>query len=511
MDTLLIGTAPKGKEPVDKNSEHYLLGGRPPLVTLLSLLAGPLFSQVTNSVYGLVESLWISKTHGRFGLTVTASIFVFDYITFACGEFMLIAVSSRISLLFSKNREKEAAKVVVDFIRYSFIFGAIIAAVLLPLVRVVAKWISNSDSIADAAFKYEIPILGCSFSQLLYLLGAGILEGEGRSMTAGLTQIICLCLIMFVFDPLFLVYFKMDLWGAALANVVAQALVGWTVLTLILSGKFSLKFKPHMFIEGFSKQSFRAIKVGFAAFMLNISGAFPEFAMQKFLALVADNVGALKPFLAVYDTFNRFYELGLCFMYSFDASFLPAASYAVGRRKYRRVHRLALHTLWITIFSCLIYSIFLVLFPGIIVSLWNDDEAYIYWAEKLFPFGYYTFALWPISSICLSYLESLELPGRATMLSIVTSFLPLPLASSAIYFFSKKNDLQLMFSAYIFAGFFQVLFSIPFIWKPCKIVHKTKDGNPLEGLEQHEETDGELLISTTSTDPIASTPYVSIN
>ena len=486
------------KQP-QKKDEHYRLGGRSPLVTLFALLAGPLLSQLTNSVYGLVDSLWISKSHGTFGLKVLSSIFLFDYITFAFGEFLLISVSTKMSYLFGKKKEKEASQVVVDLFRFCFVLGIILPASILPIVKIVTKWVSDDDEVAEAAFWYMVPLLAASCSDLTYLLGIGVLQGEGRTLLSGTIQILSLMCNMLVFDPIFLFKCKFGVWGAALSTVVSEAIPGITLMCFILSGKFSLKFKASMFLKKPSKHSYSALKIGFASFMLNLSSAVPEFALQKFMAMTASAIGQLSPILALWDTFSRLYEMGLAIMYAFDGSFLPSASYAYGRRLYKRFIKLAGHTLWITVVWCGIFSAVLCLFPAQIASLWSKDESFLYWAKELFPIGYCTLCLWPFSSISISFLEASNFPGRASLLSVVTTFVPLPLASVLLYYLGPR-DPRVMFTAYICDDVGKLFISLIIILQPLIMIKKAKEGCDIPNHpDEKEEEDEDDVVRSQST------------
>ena len=482
------------------NDEHYRLGGRKPLVTLFALLLGPLLSQVTNSLYGLVSSLWVSKGYGVFGLKVLSSIFLFDYITFAFGELMVISVSTQMSYLFGSLQEKSAPQVVVDFIRLCFLFGTIIPAVLLPLVKIVVKWLTSDSNVTDEAFKYMLPLLCASSSELVYLTCIGVLQGEGRTMISGFVQTLSLCVNMFVLNPLFVLKLKVGVWGAAISTVIAEFIPGLILSICILSGKFSLKFECRMFLNPLSEHTKQALKVGFASFMLNLSSSVPEFALQKYMALCADAIGELTPILALWDTFSRFFEVGLSVMYAFDASYLPAASYAYGKREYSRYLRLSYHTLWITFVWCALFAAVMCLFPQQIASLWNKDERFLYWAKELFPIGFLTLPLWPISSLSISFLEAGNYPGRASFLSVVTTFIPLPVISTIIYFFGSK-DPRLQFSSYIWNDITKSIISVSIVLKPFITFKKAQDYLPIpehsqpneESFESKSESYSQLL------------------
>lgn len=48
-----------------KNDENYRLAGRPPLLTLVILSVGPMISQFVSSLYGIVATIWVSRTVGE--------------------------------------------------------------------------------------------------------------------------------------------------------------------------------------------------------------------------------------------------------------------------------------------------------------------------------------------------------------------------------------------------------------------------------------------------------------
>ena len=484
----------------EKDEESIRLGGKPPLKTLFSLLVGPLLSQFTNSVYGLVVSLWVSKSHGNFGLQVLASIFLFDYITFSFGEFLLVSVSTKMSYLFGRRLAKDASQVVVDLFRLCFVLGAFLPAALLPCVKVIVRWLTDNDEdIANEAFKYMLPLLCASASELNYLLGIGVLQGEGRTLISGSIQITSLLMNMFVFNPLFLFKFKLGVWSAALSTVISEGIPGIILTTLIFSGKFTLKFNCKMFTSKPSKHSYSALKIGFASFIMNLSSAIPEFAMQKFVTMTAQKLGQLSPILALWDTFNKLYELGLAIMYALDGSFLPSASFAYGRRMFRRFQRLACHTLWLNVVWCVTFSALLIIFPTQIASIWSKETQFLYWAKELFPIGYCTLFLWPVSSISISYLESSNYPGRASMLSIFTTFIPLPLCSTLIFFFGK-TDLRLMFMSYIGDDVLKTIISLIICIPAFITIKNAKDGFDIPGHpdEKTEEDEAPILSSYTN-------------
>lgn len=142
--------------------EDRKLGGHPPLVTIFRLCVGPLLSQVTNALFGIITTIWISKACGTDGLSAVSMMNAFDGIGRSFGFFLAIAAATQISFLFGKGRSNEAAQVVADLIRMSFVCGAFTAAVLIPILRPISVWFGAEEKIIQLGIKYMLPLNICA-------------------------------------------------------------------------------------------------------------------------------------------------------------------------------------------------------------------------------------------------------------------------------------------------------------------------------------------------------------
>lgn len=202
------------KQFEELTAEDIKLGGSSPLKTLFRLSVGPFLSQVTNKLYGIITSIWISKACGDDGLSAVSTLNAFDGIGRAFGFFLAIAAVTQISYLYGKGKSQEASQVIADLIRMSFICGAIVAAVLLPVFKPCSRWFGSNETIVDLGFKYMELLAIFSFNTCLFLSAGGCLQGEGRTFLFGISNVACLVLNMCVFNPIFLFGFKTGIIGA---------------------------------------------------------------------------------------------------------------------------------------------------------------------------------------------------------------------------------------------------------------------------------------------------------
>lgn len=96
--------------------EIQRLAGRPPLVTILILMIGPLCSQITSTLYGIINTIWISKYIGESGMSAVATDIAWEGIARSFDYSFLSQQVHRFRLYLAKRNLKNANKLPVIFI-----------------------------------------------------------------------------------------------------------------------------------------------------------------------------------------------------------------------------------------------------------------------------------------------------------------------------------------------------------------------------------------------------------
>lgn len=431
-----------------ETAEQRKLGGKPPLRTIISLCGGPLISQFTSAMYGLANSMWVSKYVGTLGLAVMSSSYVIENTILSCGYFANVAASTKIAYLISLNDYDGASQVCADLIRVCGIIGILLPAIFLPLVKPFVQWISETSEYNEEAFLYLLPLLVCSSTACLYLCVCGILQAEGRTWWYGLAQICSLVTNMIVFNPLFLSQIKRA-WGSSLSTVLAEAIPALIILFLLLRGKLSCEPKLKMFIKPFHRETYSALKTGFSSFIMNLSVTIPSIFVQKYAAIAAENVNATEDVLAVWNALCRIYNICLGVPLALNTAFLPAASYAYGRELYRRILWLLFHVLWMSVLWALFITFLCCTFPGDIAKIWSSTSSFIYWSKIIIPINFYTIAFSSCKFVMISFLQATYQPIKASITSFLTELLPIPIFSTIFHFTGDKTHPERPFYAYI--------------------------------------------------------------
>ena len=68
---------------------------------------------------------------------------------------------------------------------------------------------------------------------------------------------------------------KWGVWSAALSQVISQSIAAFILFVMLFCGKLTFRVEMKHFCTKISSETWKAVKVGFATFILNLSEAFP--------------------------------------------------------------------------------------------------------------------------------------------------------------------------------------------------------------------------------------------
>jgi len=462
MDSAVTNEKDSIEEPINANSEEVeRLGGKNALPTLAMLSIGPFIAQIANALYGIGDTMWVTKSIGDIGMTAISTYSNFDTVNRAFGSFLGSGATSVISTLFGSGQGHDAGQLVCDLIRIAFIFAILIPLIFVPITRPVAYWFGASTDVVELGREYILPLLYGSIIPCLFLLGLGCLQAEGRAWLYTIAQLVGGFFNLVVFDPLFLFGFKMGIKGAAFATNAGELIPMTILFYYYFKGHFGIKLKWSYLLQPFCSHTWQALKIGASQFVLVLSFSLPGVVLRKYLGMACTSVDTYNDVMAAYNTLLRFYMLVFSVSGSLILGFVPAASYSYGARRFRRVMFLLLHSFWISLAWCVVCMVFTVGFPRISASIFSTSKGYLDWSEVILRNSTLFAFLTPIPVLIQALLQAQQLGGKATTLSLLTQLIPIPIFSIIMYYSDKTNPGRI-FYAYAAQQILGVIFSIPF-------------------------------------------------
>ena len=442
--------------------EDKILGGRGELVTLLLMSIGPLASQISNSTFGLVNTLWLRNAVNELATSALATSTTIDSLSTSFGYFYMICATSQISSLFGAKRGHLAAQVLCDLLRLTLITGALLPVILFPVAKPLMRWFGAQEDVVSLGFSYLLPIVSCSVLTSIYLLLCGCLQAEGRIVWFSLVQISAMLLNACVFNPMFLLGFKVGIIGSGFSIVLSQGLPAIVLLVMFFVGKFTVKPTWKGLLSKPIPETRQALKTGSAALISAVSATLPSIFFQKFIGAGCENEEVFNVMMSMYNSYNRIYQLVVAVYLALTSGYLPSTSYAYSGKRYGRVLKLTLHLFWLVTVIAAVVETVLFSFPDEIAGIFSSKPLFVerfkacmpkYWASNFACSWQY---------VATVMLQAIQWSVSAFTVSFFTQIVMWPVFSCVLYF-TKKDDEVRLFYAVLGNDLASIAFAAPFV------------------------------------------------
>lgn len=188
---------------------------------LLSFTIPCIISMLINSVYNIVDQIFIGKGVGTLGNAATNVIFPIVIICNAIAQLIGNGTSTNLSFKLGEKREDEVRKSVEGSITLLFIISIIFSVVFFLLLPKLVYLFGCTDNVYKYAIEYgRIVILGAPF-MIIYTGLSAIIRSDG-SPKYSMFLLVVGALINLILDPICIFIFKMGVSGGAIATVIGQ-------------------------------------------------------------------------------------------------------------------------------------------------------------------------------------------------------------------------------------------------------------------------------------------------
>ncbi|KAH0789640.1 MatE family protein [Histomonas meleagridis] len=474
-------------DPENMTKEERRLGAHRALKTDFKLSIGPLLSQITGALYGIVTTIWVSRAVPD-GMAAISTYNCFDGIGRAFGYFIGTAGSSKISSLIGLHKTEETGQVIADLLRICIVCGIVVPCILIPCLKPAGRWFGASERVVSLGFDYMLPLCICTFSTCFFLGVGGCLQGEGRSLFFGVVNLIAVVCNMLILNPLFLFGIKTGIVGAGLATIIAEMIPGFTLVFMYFSGHFNVKPKWNMLLKKFSPHTLPALRVGISQLIANLSVLLPSILVRK---LLGDRVK--EDYNDVMSAFNagfRILALSNAVMVGFTMGYLPAASYAYSAGRYKRFMRLTMHTFWMNLSWAAVLSILTWSIPRYLAMIFSTEEGYLRFSSIItICNGFAIFQVFRYNA--QTFLQALQKGTQATVLSFINNFVTIVIFAFIFYYVPTDDQTRVLWA---YPASYVTAFVISFIWiaRSFYIIYKkSKESEGINDNEEDEEEDGD--------------------
>ena len=261
---------------MEERENDFTQGGI--LGKLLRFMIPVLGALILQAMYGAVDILvvgWFGTTAGISGVSTGSNII--NLVTFTVTG-LSMGITVLIGKYLGERREERVGKVIGGAICFFAVLSVFLAAGLLIFARPLAVLMQAPEEALDLTDTYDRICGGGIFFIVAYNIISSIFRGLGNSRLP-LIFVAIACAVNIVGDLFFVAVLHMNVAGAALATVLAQAVS--VVLSLVIIRREKLPFTMKKQDISFNREIGNFVRVG-------IPIAFQEILTQlSFLALCA--------------------------------------------------------------------------------------------------------------------------------------------------------------------------------------------------------------------------------
>ena len=227
-----------------------------------------IISMVVNSLYNIVDQIFVGQGVGYLGNGATNIIFPLTVVAMSIALMIGDGTSAFLNLKLGEKKEKEAGKGVANGIVLSSIISILLSTICLIFLPILINLFGCTEDIRPHALDYGyIILIGFPFMTIGTVLN-GLIRADGSPKYAMVSMILG-AVLNTVLDPIFIFILGWGVKGAALATILSQLITA--ILNICYIRKFkSVKFSKDMFKID-RKISLKLCALGISSFINQIS------------------------------------------------------------------------------------------------------------------------------------------------------------------------------------------------------------------------------------------------
>ena len=355
--------------------------GRDKINKLLISFAIPcVISMLINSVYNIVDQIFIGKGVGTLGNAATNVIFPLVILANAIAGLIGNGAAANLSLKLGEKKETEARASIGSSITLSFIISILFAILAYIFLPKLVYMFGCTENVYSYALSYgRIVLIGAPF-MIIYSVLSSIIRADGNPKYS-MIMLVVGAIINIVLDPVFIFGFNMGVFGGGLATVIGQV-ISFIIALCYLPKIKSVKLEREDF--KINNSVLRTLSLGLSSFITQatilVLFVFMNNMMTKFGAM--SKYGADIP-LSVYGVISKINSLYISFVLGVSIGAQPVIGFNYGAGNLERVKETLRKVLTINFVVGIIFNLIFILFPeqiaGIFIS--SEDISYALFME----------------------------------------------------------------------------------------------------------------------------------
>ncbi|BCI59753.1 MATE family efflux transporter [Solibaculum mannosilyticum] len=393
------------------------LGTAPVGKLLLQFALPSVVAMLVNSLYNIVDQVFIGNGVGYLGIGATTIAFTITIISLSIALLIGNGGSALAAIRLGENKKEEAERILgnsfVLLVASSVIFAVLGLIFLEPMLR----FFGSSDNILPYAVDYSSVILiGIPF----VTVGTGLnnfIRTDGSPKMAMISMLVG-AVLNTILDPIFIFPLQMGVRGAAIATVISQV-VSLAVTFYYFARKSNMKLRVRtMRVKWNLTRSL--IAIGISSCVTQLGNMILQIVLNNSLGYYGDlaGIGAdiTIPAMGIVFKLNG---ILISILVGISAGAQPILGFNKGAKHYHRIRKTYLLEAVMATIVAILGWLFAICVPDLAVSLFGGgDAAFTEFAAKcmrIFLLGVFCSGFQIVSA---NYFQATGQPLKATILSM---------------------------------------------------------------------------------------------
>ena len=351
---------------LDAGKRTQLLGTMP-VGRLLVRLSGPaILGMMVNSLYNLVDTIFIGQGPGTLALAALAVCFPIQMFILAVAQTVGIGSASIISRALGAGDRAKAERVAGGSFATAALLAAVIAALGLSFLDPLLRLFGATDAVMPYARDYLTVILPGGLLFAVAVSSNNLVRSEGNARTAMVSMMVGAGTNI-VLDPIMIFGLGLGIRGAAIATITGQAASFVYVISHFGRGRSHVRIRAR-FLRPRPLIALQSMKIGSASFARVVAGSLMSIALNNSVTAYGSDMH-----LGLVGVLQRFMTFLLMPLFGLIQGLQPIVGYNYGAKNYCRLRSaLKLGVAAATAWMLLCYAL-IMLFPGEILSIFSSD------------------------------------------------------------------------------------------------------------------------------------------
>ena len=342
---------------------------------LLAFSIPCVISMLINSIYNIVDQIFIGKGVGTLGNAATNVIFPLVIVFSAIAGLIGNGAAANLSLRLGEGNEKEAAKGVGQALVITVLISIALSIISFITMPKLIMLFGCTDNVYKYALEYgRIICIGAPF-MIVYSSLSNIIRADG-SPRYSMMMLVVGAIINIILDPIFIFVFNKGVAGGAIATVIGQFIS--FVLAIIYVRKFkSIKLTKESI--KLDKDVFRVLGLGLSSCITQCTVLVLFIFMNNMMTKMGVNskFGADIP-LSVYGVMSKVNSIYLSIVLGVSIGAQPIVGFNYGAGNKDRVRETIKKVLIINLLIGFIFNAIFFFFPRELAGIFikKNDPSY---------------------------------------------------------------------------------------------------------------------------------------